>query len=453
MENRAAAAIQKLSSEFNSRPNSGLAARDLAVSALYGVLHRKQSFDEAFAIAERTRPLEPRDRALAHLIALTALRRHGELKTVLAFFLTKPLPDNLGRLDAILLAASAQLLFLNTPPHAAISIAVDQCKPGKDTRRFDKLVNAVLRRVSTEGRSRISELGGARLNVPRWLFERWVAEYGEITAGNIAQASLVEAPLDVTVKGDVGEWASRLSGVPLPPGTVRILQAGRIADLPGFAEGGWWVQDAAAALPVKLFGDLKGKTAVDLCAAPGGKTAQLVMAGATVTAIDKSPGRLKRLAENLARLNFNCRTIPADVLSFANEDGFDAVLLDAPCSATGTIRRHPDILHLKRADDIAALAKLQSALLVKAAALVRPGGMLVYCTCSLEREEGRDQIAKFLAQHPAFERFPVSASEFGGDAAWISPDGDLRTLPCHHVPGHPGIQGLDGFYAARLVRK
>lgn len=431
----------------------GLAARDVAASALFSVFVESRAFDDAFAKAAEARRLTPRDRAFSRLIATTCLRQRGALNTVIGRFLEKPLPVNQGRLEPILLCAAAQLLILKTPPHAAISLAVDQCRVDKAAKRFDKLANAVLRKVATAGPEIFASMDSARLNVPAWLLARWTMTYGSDAARAIADASLREAPLDLTVKGDPAALAEKLSGVVLPTGSVRLHDAGRIEELADYASGDWWVQDAAAALPVKLFGDLRGRDAVDLCAAPGGKTAQLAMLGARVTAVDKSPGRLKRLAANLARLGLTAEQVVADAAAYNPGRLFDAVLIDSPCTATGTIRRHPDILYLKRPDDVAALAALQSTLLDNAAALVKPGGTLVYCTCSLEPEEGAAQIERFVSAHPEFARRAVTAAELVGEGvdvaeSWLTADGDLRTLPIHLE----SAGGMDGFYAARLIR-
>lgn len=435
------------------KPADGLVARDIAVSALFSVLSEKRAFDDAFAKAAETRNIAPRDRAFARLIATTVLRRHGELKAVLAKFLEKPLPERQGRLIEILLSAAAQLLILKTPPHAAISLAVDQCYGDQPAQRFAKLVNAVLRKVSEHGHAVLASLDGPRLNIPNWLFARWQTTYGEPLARQIAGASLREAPLDLTVKSDCEAWAAKIGGVVLSTGSLRIVAAGRVEDLPGYDEGAWWVQDAAAALPAKLLGAIAGQRVADLCAAPGGKTAQLALSGAHVTAVDKSRGRLLRLSENLARLGLKAGTAVADAAEFAAENMFDAILIDAPCTATGTIRRHPDILHLKRPQDVAALAGLQGRILQHAAGLLAPGGTLVYCICSLEPEEGIEQVTRFLSRYPEFSRRAVLPSEIGCEASWITADGDLQTLP-HFFDDRPeGQKGIDGFYAARLVRR
>ena len=412
----------------------------------------EEAFAEAFQKPERAK-VEPRDRAFSRLLVTTVLRHHGELTHVINTHLQKPLPEPQGWVWQILLAGAAQLLLLDTPPHAAIGLAVDQCKSDPNAHRFDKLVNAVLRRVSDNGSAALADLDAVALNVPAWLLAGWEKTYGADLARRIAAASLEEPPLDVTVKGDPVEWAAKLQGVALPTGTVRILQAGRIPDLPGFEDGSWWVQDAAAALPVHLLNAKSGQLVAALCAAPGGKTAELVHAGAHVTAVDISAARLRRVKDNLDRLHFTADCVTADVLTWQPAALFDGVLLDAPCSATGTIRRHPDILHVRQSRGFEKLIDLQGKLLQRAATFVRPGGTLVYCSCSLEPEEAEHQIARFLAAEPGFDRVPVTAAEMGGLEDAISPEGDLRTLPCHRFPGHENGLGLDGFFASRLRRR
>jgi 16S rRNA (cytosine967-C5)-methyltransferase len=412
----------------------------------------EEAFAEAFSKPERAN-VEPRDRAFARLLVSCVLRRHGELAHVISSHLQKPLPEPQGWVWQILLAGAAQLLFLDTPPHAAIGLAVEQCKSDPNARRFDKLVNAVLRRIADRGPAALEGLDAVALNVPAWLLQGWEKTYGTEEARRIAAASLEEPPLDVTVRGDPAEWAARLQGVALPTGTVRILQAGRVTDLPGFAEGMWWVQDAAAALPARLLNATTGQRVADLCAAPGGKTAELVATGAHVIAVDISAARMRRVKDNLERLRMEAECVTADVLSWQPAAPLDGVLLDAPCSATGTIRRHPDILHVRQARGFEKLIDLQARLLVRAATFVRPGGTLVYCTCSLEPEEGEQQVERFLAANSAFIRNPVTLSEIGGVSDAITAAGDLRTLPCHRFPGHEKGSGMDGFFVARLVRR
>jgi 16S rRNA (cytosine967-C5)-methyltransferase len=417
------------------------------------VLDEGHALDAAVAKHLNMSALPPRDRALARLIAATVVRRVGELEAVLSGFLEKPLPKRQGHLWPILLAGAAQLLFLATPPHAAVGLAVDQARADRGARRYDKLVNALLRRVSREGAEVLARLDGPRLDVSEWMWKRWVAAYGEDVARKIAMASLNEAPLDLSVKSAPEEWAKRLGGFTLQTGSVRLAAGGRVEDLDGYADGQWWVQDAAAALPARLLGNVAGRSAVDLCAAPGGKTAQLAAAGAEVTAVDLAASRLVRLRSNLERLQLKAELIEADAAAWTPGRTFDAVLLDAPCTATGTIRRHPDILRLKRAQDIPALADVQARLLDNAVQLLSRGGMLVYCTCSLEPEEGVQQVEQLLARAPQLQRVPIAPGEHGIAPEWITADGDLRTLPFHLPLDRPELSGLDGFYAARLVSR
>ncbi len=289
------------------------------------------------------------------------------------------------------------------------------------------------------------------LDTPGWLFERWRKAYGAETARAIAIAHGHEPPLDLTVKADAENWAQRLRGRVLPTGSVRTDTGGLVSLLPGYHEGAWWVQDAAAALPARLFGDVAGKQVADLCAAPGGKTAQLAQAGARVTALDRSANRLVRVRDNLGRLGLNADMIATDVTEWQGGP-FDAVLVDAPCSSTGTIRRHPDVAWLKSETDIAQLIGLQRRLLDRAVALTKPGGPIVYCVCSLEPEEGEQQIEALLAREAGIRRKPIAAGELAGIAEFLTPKGDLRTLPCHWGDSEPRMGGLDGFFAARLER-
>lgn len=432
---------------------SGLAARQLAVVLISAVMNERRALDDALAVSLSSRTfadIETRDRGFARLIAATVLRRHGELSAVVQTFLDKPLPERRGRLMPILMSAAAQLLLLGTPPHAAISQAVDQCRLDRDAQRFDKLTNAVLRRVAEKGAGVLATLNAVELNVPAWLLRRWQSEYGMETARAIAATSLREAPLDLSLKSPGAGDA--LGGIILPTGSVRLDAHGRIEDLPGYDHGDWWVQDAAAALPARLLGDVAGLDVADLCCAPGGKTAELAAAGARVTSVEVSNSRLKRVEENLKRLQLEATLIAADATAWAPGRTFDAVLLDAPCTATGTIRRHPDILHLKRETDIAALAEVQRRLLDNAARLVKTGGTLVFCTCSLEPEEGIAQVEGFLGRRPEFSRSPIQAGEAGIAAEWVTAGGDLRTLPTHLALEKPELSGMDGFFAARLRR-
>lgn len=436
----------------------GLAARRIAADILDGVLHKRRTLDdqlEGAAAHPGLKTLPDRDRALMRRLVATVLRRLGTLGHVLSRLLDRGVPTDAPRAQSALLIGAAQILWMDVPDHAAVDLSVRLVQADRRAAKYAGLVNAVLRRCAREGQPLIEEVKAQMLDLPPWLVRRWSAAYGEDTARAMAAAIGVEPALDLTVKSDPAGWASRLHGEVLPTGTVRNLLHGPVTLLPGFSEGQWWVQDAAAALPARLFGDLHGKAIADLCAAPGGKTAQLAHGGAHVTALDRSPARVARLNDNLARLGLEARTVLADAVEWPGPaDGslFDGVLVDAPCTSTGTIRRHPDVAWLKQESDIAPLAALQGRLLRRAVALLKPGGTLVYCTCSLEPEEGPDQIAALLAAEPGLARAPVGRDEVAGLDEILTPEGDIRTLPSHLPHDDPRLGGLDGFYAARLVK-
>ncbi len=469
-------------SERSAAPagTSGLQARRLAVYLLKSVLHDRQPFDDAFAGSGSKTAfagLEFRDRAFARAIAATALRRLGQIEDTLSRFLEKPLPAEGFETRFILIAGAAQLAFMEVAPHAAISLAVEQAKASRGAHRYAGLINAVLRKVAANAKAIVAEQDAAVLNTPAWLFARWARHYGEEIARLIAAAHLKEPSLDLSVKVDAPAWAARLGGELLPWGTVRLSVKGRIEDIEGYAEGAWWVQDAAAALPALLLGEVRGKRVADLCAAPGGKTAELAARGAQVTAVDVSASRLRRLQENLDRLHLQAEIVQADAAGWPAPEPFDAVLLDAPCSATGTIRRNPDIPYLKTQADIEVLSAVQARLLNHAVGLLKPGGQLVYSTCSLEEEEGEAQIERLLAARPDVTLLPIDPNlrhcerseaiqghvldafldRHGGQgrlamtdralnipAECVTPSGMLRTLPFH-------AGGMDGFFAARLA--
>ncbi len=433
----------------------GLASRRLAADILDAVLRRRHPLDDELdsaATRAALAGLPERDRALTRALVATVLRRLGSLRHLLGLFLDHGAPKEAPRVETALLLGAAQILLLDVPDHAAVDLAVRLTQADRHAARYAGLVNAVLRRLAREGAERLAGLDAAVLDTPEWLMARWIATYGEATARAIAAANSREPALDLTVKSDPELWAARLGGRVLPTGTVRVITHGAITALPGFAEGAWWVQDAAAALPVRLLGDVSGLRVADLCAAPGGKTAQLAAAGARVTAVDRAPARLSRVRENLTRLSVQAELVSADVAEWTAEP-FDAVLLDAPCSSTGTIRRHPDVPWLKSPADIAKLAALQHRLIERAAALTKPGGTLVYSTCSLEPEEGEHVVADLLAREPSMQRAPIAAAEVFGCGEFISNDGDLRTLPCHFPDAESRLAGLDGFYAARLEKR
>ena len=430
----------------------GLAARRIAADILDGVLRRRIALDEQFS-GKNAHPglpaLAERDRALARRLTATVLRRLGTLRHLVGGYLEKGFPADAPRAETILLLGAAQILWLEVPDHAAVDLSVRLAQADRRAGRYAGLVNAVLRRVAQHGAT--ASFDDISRDTPEWLLKRWTGIYGSDTARAIAAANGHEPALDLTVKQDTESWAERLRGRVMPTGTVRTLAHGAISLLPGFSEGAWWVQDAAAALPVRLFGDLRGKNVADLCAAPGGKTAQLAFAGANVTAVDRSPARINRLRENLARLSLDAETVVADALEW---DGgpFDAVLVDAPCSSTGTIRRHPDVPWLKSEADVSVLTSLQQRLLDRAVGLLKPGATLVYCVCSLEPEEGENQITALLARDPRVARKPITPQDVFDRAEFVTPAGDLRTLPLHLVDPDPRWGGLDGFYATRLTR-
>jgi 16S rRNA (cytosine967-C5)-methyltransferase len=432
----------------------GLAARRIAADILDGVLHRRRTLDEQLegpGAHPGLKTLSDRDRALMRRLVATILRKLGTLGHVLSRLLDRGIPTDAPRAQSALLIGATQILWMDVPDHAAVDLSVRLVQADRRAAKYAGLVNAVLRRCAREGHPLVEEVRSAMVDLPPWLVKRWVAHYGEDNARAMAEAIGHEPPLDLTVKSDTAAWATRFHGETLPTGTVRTVLQGAITMLPGFNEGQWWIQDAAAALPARLFGDLTGKSVIDLCAAPGGKTAQLAHGGANVTAIDRSPARVARLKDNLARLSLEATPIVADATEWTGGP-FDGVLLDAPCAATGTIRRHPDVAWLKQDSDVTMLATVQQRLLARAISLLKPGGMLVYCTCSLEPEEGENAIAALLATETGVRRVPVTASEVAGHAELITPDGDLRTLPCHLPHADPRLGGLDGFFAARLIK-
>ncbi len=420
-----------------------MTSRRAAAELLVAVMDDGRSLEDALEQTPSFNALQGRDRAFARALVTAGLRRLGGVNEVLSRFLQRPLPETAPHARALLHIGATQLLVLGTPAHAAVGETVETANSMREARGFAKLMNAVLRKVAQDGPAILASLPpGADL--PAWLYTRWRAAYGA-DAERIAQALLHEAPLDLTVKDANENWQERIGGVLTPTGSLRFDPPQPVESIRGFAAGAWWVQDAAAALPARLLGDVRGKRVLDLCAAPGGKTLQLAAAGAHVTAVDKSEARLARLRENLARMQLSAEVICADALEFRAAP-FDAVLLDAPCTSTGTLRRHPDVAWLRRPTDVRALAELQARLVAATAALLKPGAPLVYAVCSLEPEEGPGVVAEALRN--GWRREQLTAQDIPGADNFITADGDLRTLPAHW----PEIGGLDGFYAARLVR-
>lgn len=435
----------------------GLAARKAAVRLLGAVIDARTPLD-GLTDNEHGHPhymaLDMRDRALVRAMLGAALRHRTTITALLAKRLQKPLPANATALAHILHIAAAQILFLDVPDSAAVDLAVTHAKSDPRTQRFAGLVNAVLRALT---RAKEQELGTALAatdDAPDWFAARLAQAYGIGEARAILAAHRLETPFDLTVKAEPQMWAERLGGIVLPTGTVRIERLdSAVTELPGFEDGEWWVQDAAAALPARLMGDIAGRKVADLCAAPGGKTAQLILADADVTAVDASQSRLKRLARNLERLGLKATVVHSDLMDFAPPELFDAVLLDAPCSSTGTVRRHPDVPWTKTPEDIARLAALQRRLLDRAFTLIRPGGIVLFSNCSLDPLEGEELVAGFLADTPGAELDPVSPQEIPGIAGFVTAEGMLRTTPAGLDMGSPALSGLDGFFAARLKKR
>ncbi|WP_409361245.1 RsmB/NOP family class I SAM-dependent RNA methyltransferase [Bartonella heixiaziensis] len=436
----------------------GLAIRQVCVRLLGAVLDKHASLS-GLTDNEHGHPqylgLSHRDRLLCRAILAAALRHRGQISAALSRFLSRPLPSQAFSLQHLLHISAAQILYLDIPDHATIDLAVRVAKIDPRLRRFSGVVNALLRNVAREAgvlRQQAPVIEG----VPAWFGQLLVSTYGAKKADQILAIQSVEPPLDLTVKSDSVGWAKRLGGVALPNDSVRLSNLDcAVSDLPGYRQGAWWVQDFAAALPACLLGNIRGKRVADLCASPGGKTAQLALQGADVTAVDMSANRLKRLNENMERLHFSVRTWQGDVRNFHPDQLFDAVLLDAPCSSTGTIRRHPDILWTKSMDDVVKLAALQYDLLLAAIALVKKDGRIVFSNCSLAREEGEDLVEKILSACGDIVLEPICKEEMGALAHLLSSTGTLRTTPadfCHKNfdAEKKMLLGMDGFFAARF---
>ncbi len=432
-------------------------SRRSALGLLEAVLRDQRPFDEAwrsFVTAPAGASLEARDRAFIRQMVATTFRRLGQIDAVIAHLLDRPLAAKRARANDILRLGAAQILFMRTPAHAAVdaavSLAAGDARAG--IRSLKGLVNAVLRRIAAEGRDLIAtRFADETINTPGWLRRSWHAAYGKETAVAIMAAHLVEPPLDITLKQgqEPGEWRQRLGAEILPTGSLRRPGGGRVEALPGYGDGAWWIQDAAAAIPARLFGDISGRRVIDLCAAPGGKSAQLASLGARVVAVDRSATRLLLLAENFRRLRLEGEIIEADATTWRPQAPAHFVLLDAPCSGTGAIRRHPDIAHLKSHGDVLALAALQDELIAAALGMLGPGGTLIYSVCSLEPEEGRERVEAVIAARRDVTRRIIEPDEIEGIATFITPEGDLRTLP-HYLSG---LGGIDGFYIARLKKE
>ncbi|WP_210320050.1 RsmB/NOP family class I SAM-dependent RNA methyltransferase [Pseudaminobacter soli (ex Zhang et al. 2022)] len=436
---------------------AGLASRKTAARLLAAVVDAKTPLD-GLTDAEHGHPqflaLDVRDRGLVRAILASALRHRRTIEALIAERLHSPLPANATTLSQILHVGAAQILFLDVPDSAAVDLAVTHAKSDPRTARFAALVNAVLRGLAREKEQAVPRVLGKVTDAPDWFVSRLREAYDVERTEQILAAHRVEPPTDFTVKSDPQRWAAAFGGIVLPTGSVRVARLpSAVPELPGYAEGEWWVQDAAAALPARLLGAVSGVRVADLCAAPGGKTAQLAFAGAKVTAVDTSRSRLERLTANLARLQLEAEVVQADVLAWRPAENFDAILLDAPCSSTGTVRRHPDVLWTKSPADVEKLAALQRRLLDSAVALLRPGGRIVFSNCSLDPAEGEDLVRHFLADHPEMELERIAPGEIPGTAEFVSPEGLLRTTPADFASDDPALSGMDGFFAVRLRRR
>ena len=423
-------------------------ARRCAALAVMDVSANGKALELALAETEDYAGLEARDRAFARAIAATVFRRSGQIKAVLKPFVRK---KPTASVQAVLQTAVAQIVFMDVPPHAAVGETVEVLKSRKTTQGFANFANAVLRKVVAEGK-KTAAASPPKANIPGWIRGEWERSYGKIPMTKIAAQLIKDPGLDLTVTQKREDLAEATGGTPVGRQSLRLKSIGDVTALPGFDDGTWWVQDLAAAQPAQIlmsqFTEVKGLRVLDMCAAPGGKTLQLAAAGMDVTAVDKSGGRLKRLKENLARTKLAANVVQKDALEFEAEP-YPAVLLDAPCSATGTFRRHPDVLHNRSPKSVADLVRLQDKLLPKAAALTAPGGVLVYAVCSLQPDEGLPRVLKFLDNAPDFRLIPIPALP-GLD---LPPErfegGVVRTLPSDM----PKSGGLDGFFITALRRE
>ena len=425
--------------------------RIVAVRSLMAVTLKARPFDLALNEMAQEADLNARDRAFAFNLVMLSLRQLGGLKALMNSLVERGIPFEAKWTEAALITGLAQILLMRTADYAAVNETVDMIKnlSGKE-KGFAGLVNAVLRRAVKEREKLITQLTATpENNLPEWLHKSWAATYGIETMRAVASSLTATPPLDITVRPDesIDYWAETLGAKKLPTGSLRLTTAD-VPTLPGYDAGKWWVQDMAAAIPATLLGDIKDKHILDLCAAPGGKTMQLAAAGATVTAIDRSRNRLKRLTENLKRTKLEATTISADAAVYEPQTPVDHILLDAPCSATGTLRRNPDVLWTKGPQDVAKLADLQARILTHAFSLLPIGGTLIYCVCSLEAREGINQITDFLEREAAAKRMPITSVEVGGMNELITADGDMLCLPSYYMDAG----GMDGFFAARLTR-
>jgi len=447
----------------NTKPEP---SRLTALAAFEAVMTAGRTLDDCLEQSADYQNLEPRDRRFCRRLVTTALRHHGEAMLALRHYVPRPPKGRQQIASLILQLALTELIWLDGPSHAVVDQAVRLIR-ARDQKHLHGLINASLRRCADDIQNgkgfKTNAKAGASANCPEWLKTLLIGDWGSDQADQIMTMLMMPPPLDLSVMGDQQNWASRLGGVALPQGSIR-LNEGAPQTLDGYAEGQWWVQDAAAAMPAQLMGDVKGKHIIDACAAPGGKTAQLIAGGAKVTALDLSEKRLERLQSNLDRLSMTADVVAADVLDWSPPAPVDGVLIDAPCSATGTIRRRPDILTRKKSPHIRALTELQLKMIRHAANWLKPGGVLVFATCSLLRAEGED-LVKIIQSDSGLVPFPIDAAEYTGFVPFpakgdnTSPQSDDADHALRFMPNaltmlqEDGMtQGNDGFFMARFKR-
>lgn len=391
----------------------------------------------------------PRDRAFANKLITVALRRHGHLNKILETVLDRGVPKRSGSFEAILRLALTELLFLpDQADHSALFLAVELVKRDRKAQHLGKLMNGVLRRVQREA-AQYADLPALDL-LPDWLSARWCATYGDAITERFTTALLAGAPLDLAMRDDDPSLVEALSATPLVGDSVRIGERDKsVSALPGYKEGRWWVQDVSSAVPARLFGLEADARVLDMCAAPGGKSAQLIKSGYKVTALDRNSGRLEQVSENLGRLGYDGDLVAADGVDYQPERTFDGVLVDAPCTATGTFRRHPEVVWQRQLRDLGGRVKLQRKLLKSAVRCLNEGGILIYSTCSLEPEEGEEQARWLVEQIPNVSKLPIAASEMGSLAAAVTDEGWVRLHPGMTAPGNEGGT-MDGFFVARF---
>lgn len=428
-----------------------LTARWAALAFLEKILDDHLPLDQAFDLTCRQYgdKLSAQDRGFVRHLGTTSLRHLGQLDAMINHCTRQKLTSKQKTIRNILRLGITQLLYMQVPSHAAVNCAVKMTDKQKNTsdRHTKGMVNAILRRIDRET-EKFSTKFSPGLNIPKWLSKNWTDQFGAPDVERIAEVLLQEPPLDLTLKPtcDGATWATKLGGTLLPNGSIRVKKAGDVRNLPGYDTGEWWVQDVAASLPASLLGVQKGDLVLELCAAPGGKTAQTAAKGCKVTAVDQSARRLRRLAENMARLNLECEIVTSDVTTYRPDKQYSHILLDAPCSSTGTLRRHPDVSRAKGPNDIVSLVEIQARLLDAAVGMMPVGGTLIYCVCSLQSQEGPDQIKALLDRNGSLKRKAVTKMELPGFENAFCKNGDVQTLP-HHISG-----GMDGFFISRLLK-